>query len=83
MNWNPWKTAKQAELEATRLRNLLAERDEELVAEQNYRKTDQKEFELRGRILKSEIDRLNDIVSKGHFRNPKTGRLGRKGERFK
>lgn len=83
MIWNPWKTAKQAQQEVIRLRNLLAERDEELVVEQHARQTDQKEFDLRGRILRAEIDRLNDIMSKAHFRNPKTGRIGKKGERFK
>ena len=56
---------------------------EELVVEQHARQTDQKEFDLRGRILRAEIDRLNDIMNKAHFRNPKTGRIGKKGERFK
>jgi hypothetical protein len=42
-----------------------------------------KEAELRSRILKTEIERLEAVLKTGHFRNPKTGRLGRKGDRFK
>lgn len=42
-----------------------------------------KEVELRSRIFKVEIERLENTIKGGHFRNPKTGRLGRKGERFK
>lgn len=83
MIWNPWKAAKQAEQEVTRLRDIIAERDEELTQEQHRRQTDRKEFDLRQRILKAEIDRLTSLLKDGHFRNPKTGRLGRKGERFK
>ena len=29
-----------------------------------------------------EIDRLRDMLKRAHFRNPKTGRLGRRGETF-
>lgn len=29
-----------------------------------------------------EIDRLRDQLKRAHFRNPKTGRLGRRGETF-
>lgn len=32
--------------------------------------------------LKAEIKRLEKIIAEGHYRNPKTGRLGRKGEVF-
>ena len=42
-----------------------------------------REVELRSRIFKTEIERLEDVIKDGHFRNPKTGRIGRKGERFK
>lgn len=30
----------------------------------------------------SKIKRLTALIAEGHFRNPKTGRLGRKGETF-
>jgi regulator of sirC expression with transglutaminase-like and TPR domain len=42
-----------------------------------------KESELHQRILRTELERLQDLLKKAHFRNPKTGRIGRKGERFK
>ena len=42
-----------------------------------------REVELRSRIFKTEIERLEDVIKDGHVRNPTTGRLGRKGERFK
>lgn len=83
MIWNPWKAAKQAQQEVTKLRNLLDERGSELLAEISRRETDRKEFELRQRILHAEIDRLTELTKNAHFRNPKTGRIGRKGERFK
>jgi len=42
-----------------------------------------KEHALHQRILRTELERLQDLLKKAHFRNPKTGRMGRKGERFK
>ena len=42
-----------------------------------------REVELHQRILRSELERLQALLKNAHFRNPKTGRLGRKGERFK
>ena len=42
-----------------------------------------KQAELRSGVLKIEIERLEAVIKTGHFRNPKTGRLGRKGDRFK
>lgn len=83
MIWNPWKAAKQAQQEAESMRNLAADTRAELVAEQQRRQTDRKEYDLRSRILKAEIDRLTELTKNAHFRNPKTGRIGRKGERFK
>lgn len=32
--------------------------------------------------LYEELDALMALIAEGHFRNPKTGRLGRKGETF-
>jgi hypothetical protein len=32
--------------------------------------------------LKAEIKRLEKIIADGHYRNPETGRLGRRGEVF-
>lgn len=83
MIWNPWKALREAEQEVSRLRNIIVERDEELTQLQQRSQTDKKEFDLRALILRAEIDKLNALLSQGHFRNPKTGRIGRKGERFK
>ena len=44
--------------------------------------TDEKAHALKAHNLKAEIKRLEKIIAGGHYRNPKTGRLGRKGEMF-
>ena len=76
--WNPWKAARVAEEEVVRLRGILAERDE---IESNLRRTIG-ELELRFRLADASRKELLVAVTKAHFRNPKTGRIGRKGERF-
>ena len=83
MIFNPWGALRQArqELAEAQFKNELGAN--ELLNEIARRDTDRKEFELRSRLLKSEIDRLTDLLKKAHFRNPKTGRIGKKGERFK
>jgi hypothetical protein len=43
---------------------------------------DEKAHALKTHNLKAEIKRLEKIIADGHYRNPKTGRLGRKGEMF-
>jgi len=80
--FNPWGALRKArqELGEAQFQNELAR--DALLTEIARRDTDRKEFELRQRILQFEIDRLNDLLKEGHFRNPKTGRLGVKGERF-
>ena len=37
--------------------------------------------ELVSRVLRSKLERLDDILKKAYFRDPKTGRFGAKGER--
>lgn len=83
MIFNPWGELREVrqELAEARFQNELGR--EALLTEISRRDTDRKEFELRSRLLKAEIDRLTELVKKAHFRNPKTGRIGRKGERFK
>jgi phage host-nuclease inhibitor protein Gam len=44
--------------------------------------TEEKVRALTVRNLKAEIKRLEKIIADGHYRDPKTGRLGRKGEVF-
>lgn len=41
-----------------------------------------REARLRAAIAKTDITKLEAALKEAHFRNPKTGRLGRKGERF-
>jgi hypothetical protein len=83
MIFNPWGELREVrqQLSEARFQNDLGR--DALLTEVSRRETDRKEFELRSRLLKSEIDRLSDLLKNAHFRNPKTGRLGRKGERFK
>ena len=76
---NPWKAAKEAEQEVTRLRNLVAERDEE--NSQRLRETS--EARLRAKLAEAHVAKLTKDLAEGHFRDPKTGRIGRKGVRFK
>ncbi len=79
MIWNPWKALAAAEKEIARLRNLIAERDEE----NDTRLREISEARLRAKLAEAHVAKLNKDLAEGHFRNPKTGRLGRKGERFK
>ena len=43
---------------------------------------DEKAHALKTHNLKAEIKRLEKIIAEGHYRNPETGRLGRRGEVF-
>ena len=83
MIFNPWGELREVrqQLSEARFQNDLGR--DALLTEISRRETDRKEFELRSRLMKSEIDRLTELLKNAHFRNPKTGRLGRKGERFK
>jgi hypothetical protein len=80
--FNPWGALCKARQSLKEQNDRINELYQDLIKEQQRRNTDRSEYELRGRLLKSEIDRLNDLLKEGHFRNPKTGRLGVKGERF-
>jgi hypothetical protein len=83
MIFNPWGALRQARKDLAEAQFQKELSANELLSEIARRETDRKEFELRSRLLKSEIDRLTELLKNAHFRNPKTGRLGRKGERFK
>lgn len=39
-----------------------------------------REAKMHLRLAKDEIKRLRAVISEGHFRNPATGRLGKKGQ---
>lgn len=85
MIWNPWKALRAAEQEILRLKNLLAldnDRIDGLQRERDEVRTAERECRLRATLAETRIKQLEAELAKGHFRNPKTGRLGRKGERF-
>ena len=79
MIWNPWKLLRQCEAEINRLRNVIAARD---AIEDDLRR-ELGEVRLRAKLAEAHVAKLTKDLTQGHFRNPKTGRLGRKGERFK
>ena len=58
---------------------LIAERDQE----NDTRLRELAEVRLRAKLAEAHVAEQNKELAQGHFRNPKTGRLGRKGERFK
>ena len=81
--FNPWGALRQVRQELAEAQFQKELSANELLSEIARRDTDRREFELRSRLLKAEIDRLTELLKQAHFRNPKTGRMGRKGERFK
>jgi len=70
--WTANRVVKAYSTEADRLHEMNSKLEHKL-----------KQAELHSRILKTEIERLEAVLKTGHFRNPETGRLGRKGDRFK
>jgi len=80
---NPWAALREARDSIKAQNERINDLHKVLDFEQTRRNTDGSEFHLRSRILLAQIERLEDLIKEGHFRNPKTGRLGRKGERFK
>lgn len=72
---NPWRALREARETIDRLTNDLAI---EKIRSQNVLK----DMELRGRIMQSQIERLEDLLRTAHFRDPKTGRIGPRGRRF-
>ena len=85
MIWNPWKALRAAEQEVTRLRDALADeniRYDRLEAECNETRRAERELRLRASLADVRIRQLEAEAANAHFRNPKNGRIGRKGERF-
>lgn len=72
---NPWRALREARETISKLTNDLAV---EQIRSQNVAK----DLELRGRIMQSQIERLEDLLKAAHFRDPKTGRIGPRGRRF-
>jgi phage host-nuclease inhibitor protein Gam len=79
---NPWGALAAArkdiaDLESERSGYFTSQRDARAVAAIN-----EKAHALKVKNLRDEIKRLEKIIAGGHYRNPETGRLGRKGEMF-
>ncbi len=86
---NPWGALKGARRTLAAREADVAYYEKELsMAHKAIRDThhsaaaDEKANALQVHNLKAEIKRLEKIISDGHYRNPKTGRLGRRGEVF-
>lgn len=75
MTLNPWRALREARETISKLTTDVAL---EKVRSQNV----VKDMELRGRIMQSQIERLEDQLKTAHFRDPKTGRIGPRGRRF-
>lgn len=79
---NPWGALKRARIE---IADFKAEEQNFFAHQQTASELaaiDAKAHALKIQNLKAEIHRLEQVIASGHYRNPKTGRLGRKGERF-
>jgi phage host-nuclease inhibitor protein Gam len=79
---NPWGALAAArkdiaDLESERSGYFTSQRDARAIAAVN-----EKAHALKVKNLRAEIRRLEEVIASGHYRNPETGRLGRKGEMF-
>jgi hypothetical protein len=79
---NPWGALKKARRDAEYNKDVsrVFSEEAERIAEARY--IDAKAHALKVKNLRDEIKRLEKIIAGGHYRNPETGRLGRKGEMF-
>lgn len=79
---NPWGALRRSR---QRYDDLCANTAEAMrVAERKVEESEKeaREARLRAGIAKVDVMKLEAALREAHFRNPKTGRLGRKGERF-
>ena len=79
---NPWGALKKARRDAEYNKDISRVFSEEVERVAEARDIDAKAHALKVKNLRDEIKRLEKIIAGGHYRNPKTGRLGRKGEMF-
>ena len=81
----PWAARRAVEAykaEADRLHEMNSSLEQKLAVEKVRSQNVIKDMELRGRIMQSQIERLEDQLRTAHFRDPKTGRIGPRGRRF-
>jgi hypothetical protein len=77
---NPWGRLREARwLAASQQREIEALYSK--LSEAETKASEAATSELVIRVLRSKLERLDDTLKQAHFRDPKTGRLGRKGER--
>lgn len=79
---NPWGALKRARQV---IADYEAERDLSRTALRGMHQraaTEEKVHALAVHNFRAEIKRLEKIIADGHYRNPETGRLGRRGEVF-
>jgi hypothetical protein len=79
---NPWGALRAARRTLADHKVAYALAHIELRGARERAATDEKAQALAVHNLKAEIKRLEKIIADGHYRNPKTGRLGRRGEVF-
>jgi hypothetical protein len=79
---NPWGALKTARRDAEYNKDVSRVFSEEVERVAEARDIDAKAHALKVKNLKAAIRRLEEVIASGHYRNPETGRLGRKGERF-
>lgn len=80
--WDARRAIEAYKAEADRLREMNSSLEQKLAVEQIRSQNVVKDLELRGRIMQSQIERLEDLLKAAHFRDPKTGRIGPRGRRF-
>lgn len=77
---NPWGALREAKwLAASQKREIEALYVK--LGEAETKASEAATNELIIRVLRSKLERLEDTLKQGHFRDPKTGRFGRKGVR--
>ena len=76
--FNPWVALRSAKAKNAELVKFL----HEMTGNAKEVLQSTQELALRLKLAEAHIDRLNEKLKEAHFRNPKTGRIGRKGERF-
>lgn len=79
---NPWGALASARRQIRDYELVLDSAGNVLCSVNEQQRVDAKAHALKVENLKAEINRLEQVIAGGHYRNPQTGRLGRKGERF-
>lgn len=82
----PWTRKAELEREVKELNRVLDHRESQLIKANAKIVTQEREIRLRESLTaadKKEHQRLRKMLEEAHFRNPATGRLGRKGQVFR